>query len=525
MESAGRAAAPDAAGAGAEAVRRVAPPALPRRGEARNALTFVGEPSSHQRKRPDGGRAPSSSDEENKQTREGGSAISPSVSARARARVRALAARAAVVDVDAPEVNAADVSACTVQTPETSEASGSYGSYYYSESTPRAAVATAAAKKVASERKEDIVHVEWSEGMMLKSRYRVSKLLGDGTFGRVLFAEDTKKDRQVAIKVIREVEKYVRNAKREAEILKDIRDADAKRTSRCVIMHDTFTHDGRLFCLAFEVLGASLYDVLKKNRFRGFWMQDIQSIARQCLQALVFLHEGMSLTHTDLKLENILFQSTEPWMPATFPREGAFLERHKSQQGKPHNYVRPATTRIKLIDFGNATYELEHHSSVINTRQYRAPEVILALGWNERSDLWSTGCIIMELYTGELLFRTHDSLEHLALMERIVEQFPQSMLDGASAARKEQCIQEADDGEPLRLRWPPALDGLEPALAATIQQRCKHVAGQQALEDLVPEQHKMLADFVGDLLRPDPSRRPSASAALKHPFFAKTYSD
>merc|ERR1712203_672868 len=94
-------------------------------------------------------------------------------------------------------------------------------------------------------------------------------------------------------------------------------------------------------------------------------------------------------------------------------------------------YVRPADTQIKLIDFGNATYELEHHSSIINTRQYRAPEVILALGWNERSDLWSVGCILMELYTGELLFRTHESLEHLALMETIVQSWPRAMLDRA----------------------------------------------------------------------------------------------
>ena len=36
--------------------------------------------------------------------------------------------------------------------------------------------------------------------------------------------------------------------------------------------------------------------------------------------------------------------------------------------------------------------------------QYRSPEVILSLGWNEKSDVWSMGCILMELYVGELLF-------------------------------------------------------------------------------------------------------------------------
>ena len=41
------------------------------------------------------------------------------------------------------------------------------------------------------------------------------------------------------------------------------------------------------------------------------------------------------------------------------------------------NWVKPRNIEIKLIDFGGATHEKEHHSEIINTRQYRAPEVIL----------------------------------------------------------------------------------------------------------------------------------------------------
>ena len=43
---------------------------------------------------------------------------------------------------------------------------------------------------------------------------------------------------------------------------------------------------------------------------------------------------------------------------------------------------------------------------MINTRQYRAPEVILGMSWSMESDIWSLGCILMELYNGELLFQT-----------------------------------------------------------------------------------------------------------------------
>jgi serine/threonine protein kinase len=68
----------------------------------------------------------------------------------------------------------------------------------------------------------------------------------------------------------------------------------------------------------------------------------------------------------------------------------------------------PRDTSIKIIDFGSSIFAHEHHSQIIQTRQYRAPEVILSLGWDHKADLWSVGCILMELYTGELFFPTHD---------------------------------------------------------------------------------------------------------------------
>lgn len=74
---------------------------------------------------------------------------------------------------------------------------------------------------------------------------------------------------------------------------------------------------------------------------------------------------------------------------------------------------------IRLIDFGSATFDDEYHSSVVSTRHYRAPEIILQLGWSFPCDIWSIGCIIVEFYTGDALFQTHDNLEHLAMMEAV----------------------------------------------------------------------------------------------------------
>jgi dual-specificity kinase len=88
-----------------------------------------------------------------------------------------------------------------------------------------------------------------------------------------------------------------------------------------------------------------------------------------------------------------------------------------------------------LIDFGSATFDDEYHSSVVSTRHYRAPEIILGIGkilngierhgfcansisgWSHPIDLWSLGCILVECWTGDALFQTHDCAEHLAMME------------------------------------------------------------------------------------------------------------
>lgn len=119
------------------------------------------------------------------------------------------------------------------------------------------------------------------------------------------------------------------------------------------------------------------------------------------------------LVHTDLKIENILLMND-----------------HEVMYGTQRV---PASTRIKLIDFGGACYDSDKKSSVINTRQYRAPEVILGTGWSMPSDMWSVSCILAELYQGELLFATHDNIEHLALMERIIGPFPRRMVRAAKS--------------------------------------------------------------------------------------------
>ena len=112
---------------------------------------------------------------------------------------------------------------------------------------------------------------------------------------------------------------------------------------------------------------------------------------------LQFLHDN-HLTHTDLKPENILFV-TNDWYSEYCPNA-------------KRNIRRMRDTRVKLIDFGSATFDWEHHSSVVSTRHYRPPEVILELGWSQPCDVWSIGCIIFELYQVCIPFNPRSCFVH-----------------------------------------------------------------------------------------------------------------
>jgi len=348
-----------------------------------------------------------------------------------------------------------------------------------------------------------------------KNRYEVLSLMGDGTFGRCLKCRPRIGGQDIAVKVIRDVDRYVESAKIETAILRDICHADPGGSSRCVHLLDDFMHRGKWYCLAFEPLSSSLYDYLKGNDYRGFWMTDIQAIAADILTGLDFCR-GLQLTHTDLKTENVLF-SVEDFAYTAFPRES-------TRKSRP--YKRPGCASVKLIDFGNATYAKEHHTRIINTRQYRGPEVILGsrsnrVAWDEQSDMWSTACILAECFTGNLFFQCADEdLEHLKLMEVALGVFPPLMLKESSpqVVNEHFEINYGSSRMPMHtVRW------------GSHSQRSggKAIRRQQTPSGLVegrPE-YRHFAELLEECFRYQPECRPTPARALCHPFFQCQFQD
>lgn len=325
---------------------------------------------------------------------------------------------------------------------------------------------------------------------MIAGRYKVVQEVGLGTFGRVLECQDLqtrRRDRsdRVAIKVVRKVARYYDSAVIEARIIQDINRRGGRGLSHFVVMYDAFSFDGH-YSLVFECLGPSLYDFLKRHSYRPFPMTCIQDFSVQLLEALEFIH-AFRLCHTDLKIENVLLVSG---------REVLYRNRPV-----------PASTRIKIIDFGGASYDSDKKARVINTRQYRAPEVVLDTAWSMPSDMWSLGCILVELYQGDLLFPTHDDVEHLALMEKVISPFPEWMLR-TSASRnssREALVRRAFNSN----NW----HRLESVLS---RESLSFVRNARTLESIVrdPEDSWFL-NLLRRILVIDPQDRATAHESLK----------
>jgi dual-specificity kinase len=182
-----------------------------------------------------------------------------------------------------------------------------------------------------------------------------------------------------------------------------------------------------------DLLGQSVFDFLKGNAFVPFPNSQIQSFARQLFTSVAckyshshtnilkltdsteVLHD-LNLIHTDLKPENILLCESA-YQAFTYSRRIPSSSTTVNRQAAQRKVL--LDTEIRLIDFGSATFQDEYHSSVVSTRHYRAPEIILGLGWSFPCDIWSIGCILVEFFTGDALFQTHDNLEHLAMMESV----------------------------------------------------------------------------------------------------------
>ncbi|XP_005991302.1 homeodomain-interacting protein kinase 3 isoform X2 [Latimeria chalumnae] len=207
----------------------------------------------------------------------------------------------------------------------------------------------------------------------MKNTYEVLDFLGRGTFGQVVKCWKRGTNEIVAIKILKNHPSYARQGQIEVSILARLSGENADEFN-FVRAHEYFQHRNHT-CLVFEMLEQNLYDFLKQNKFSPLPLKVIRAILQQVVTALKKL-KSLGLIHADLKPENIMLVD-----PVRQPY------------------------RVKIIDFGSASHVSKAVcSTYLQSRYYRAPEIILGLPFCEAIDMWSLGCVIAELFLGWPLY-------------------------------------------------------------------------------------------------------------------------
>ncbi|XP_014649517.1 PREDICTED: dual specificity tyrosine-phosphorylation-regulated kinase 4 isoform X1 [Ceratotherium simum simum] len=230
-------------------------------------------------------------------------------------------------------------------------------------------------------------------------RYEVLEMIGKGSFGQVAKCLDHKNNELVALKIIRNKKRFHHQALVELKILEALRRKDKDNSYNVVHMKDFFYFRNHL-CITFELLGINLYELMKNNSFQGFSLSVVRRFTLSVLKCLQMLYVE-KIIHCDLKPENIVLY----------------------QKGQ---------VSVKVIDFGSSCYEDQKVYTYIQSRFYRSPEVILGHPYNMAIDMWSLGCIMVELYTGYPLFPGEDEVEQLACIMEVLGLPPARFIQTAS---------------------------------------------------------------------------------------------
>ncbi|KIK67246.1 hypothetical protein GYMLUDRAFT_156550 [Collybiopsis luxurians FD-317 M1] len=228
-------------------------------------------------------------------------------------------------------------------------------------------------------------------------KYLILDILGQGTFGQVVKCQNMKTHEIVAVKVVKNKPAYFNQSMMEVTILELLnKQCDPTDTHHILRLRDSFIHRNHL-CLVFELLSSNLYELIKQNQFQGLSTQLVKVFMAQLLDALTVLKEAR-LIHCDLKPENILLKSLQ-------------------------------SPQIKVIDFGSACHERQTVYTYIQSRFYRSPEVLLGLSYTAAIDMWSLGCIAVELFLGLPLFPGTSEYNQICRIVDMLGVPPLSMLN------------------------------------------------------------------------------------------------
>lgn len=295
-------------------------------------------------------------------------------------------------------------------------------------------------------------------------RYEIIKMLGKGNFGQVVLCEDHKRKEKAAVKLVRNKKRFNKQATVEIKVLQTLRENDIEGKRHVVKIKNYFVFRKHI-CMTFDVLSMNLYELLYHNNFEGFTMSLIHKFISQLLVCLSFAFQ-FKVIHCDLKPENIMLANADK-------------------------------AEINVIDFGSSCFEPEKLYTYIQSRFYRAPEIILGIPYTPAIDMWSLGCIIVEFFKGFPMLTGESEHDQLWCMMEVIGLPPEKVLN--MSTRKKLFFEK--DGTPK---------------AAKTKKGVKRVVDSKSLEGLLTGAPSEMVDLVTKCLDWDPETRIKPHEALSH---------
>ncbi len=278
---------------------------------------------------------------------------------------------------------------------------------------------------------DSINHGRLSPGAVLSDRYRIIGLLGRGGMGEVYRADDLRLGQPVALKFL--PSDLQRDPTRLAQFHNEVRTARQVSHPNVCRVYDIGEASGLLYLSMEDVGGEDLATSLR--RIGRFPEDKATDIARQLCAGIAAAHQR-GVIHRDLKPANVMLDN-----------DG----------------------RVRVMDFGLAIVGQADNIRA-GTPAYMAPEQLLGQEVTTRSDIFSLGLILYELFTGRRAF-TATTIAELQLQHQSRSTPPPSTIISAMDPAIERAILRCLDPDPQRrpsstLAVSAALPGGDPLAAA-----------------------------------------------------------
>ena len=220
----------------------------------------------------------------------------------------------------------------------------------------------------------------------------------------------------------------------------------------------------------------------------------------------LYSKEKNRIIHDDKYRKNLIIQNEMLSKAKNDIEKAKIIKELKEKFSRRGPEIDPSI-QVKICDLGNACWFNHHFSTIIQTRQYRSPEVLLGLEYNESSDIWSLACIVFELATGDFLFEPRKGEtfskndDHIAQIIEVCGKMPKNFAMSGENSKK-----YFNKWGKLRRIKKLNYFSLEKILTTKYNFKQKEA--------------KALSDFLMPMLQYYPYKRATARELLRHPWLS-----